>query len=88
MIELKIEDYNKLVDLMPNYYISRIKNNKFWVKIMIDEIKHVDYYSNSEQILVKKINEIIEIINKMRNDIDELMHDLFYRETINMEKDE
>lgn len=55
---------------------------------MIDEIKHVDYYSNSEQILVKKINEIIEIINKMRNDIDGLMSDLVHRETINMEKSE
>jgi hypothetical protein len=55
---------------------------------VIDEIKHVDYYSNSEQILVKKINEVVEVINKMRNDIDELMNDLFYRETINMEKNE
>jgi len=44
---------------------------------MIDKIKmnelSIDYYSNSQQVVINKINEMVEAMNQMRNDIDELM---------------
>lgn len=55
---------------------------------MIEKIEHEEFYFGHDKVLFQKINEIIETMNKMRSDIDELMGDLFYRETISMEKNE
>lgn len=44
--------------------------------------------SDLELEFLDKINEMVEVMNQMRSDINELMNDLFYRETLNIEKNE
>lgn len=55
---------------------------------MINKIEHEEFYFGNDKVLLQKINEVVEVINEMRSNIDELMNDLFYRETINIEKNE
>jgi hypothetical protein len=55
---------------------------------MTDKIEHEEFYFGSDKIFLRKINEMVEAMNQMRLDIDELMNDLFYRNTLDMENSE
>lgn len=59
---------------------------------MINKIAYKEYNNfercttDIEECLIDRVNEIIGVMNKIRNDIDEFMNDLVHRETISMEK--